>query len=179
MGASAGKLERQLVSRSVRTRVSISSAISPSPSATTCTALPEPRRAMLAKPKRQATPTRPRNRFSACTRPQAATASAATVPTTPAQTYSASRHSPACQISSPRVASTAGPYSASRCGSIGPRSRRNTRSGGTSRSRSSGGSPKPSRVTKPVASAGRIGRQDGGGNSVALTSGPSTPLNPY
>ena len=146
---------------------------------TTCTALPDPRRAMLASPNRQATPTRPRSRPSACTKPQAASASAATVPVTPAQTYSASRHSPACQISSASVAATAGPYSASKRGLTGPRSRRSTRSGGTSRSRSSGGRPKPSRVTKPVASAGRIGCQDGAGSSPLPSSWPSTPLKPY
>ena len=152
--------------------VNISSAIKPRPSATTCTALPDPRRAMLASPNRQATPTRPRSRPSACTkapgrqrqrrhrapsRRRRRTAPAA-IPRLPDQQRQ-------CR------AATAGPY-ASKRGLTGPRSRRSTRSGGTSRSRSNGGRPKPSRVTKPVASAGRISCQDGAGSSPLPSSWP-------
>ena len=42
-----------------------------------------------------------------------------------------------------------------------------------------GGNPKPSKVTKPVTSAGSTGCQDGAGNTVWLSSCPSSPFRPY
>ena len=146
--------------RSVRTRVNISSAIKLQTQRDHLhSRYLDPRRAMLTaqiarppRPDRAADPAlapSPRPPAPApppCPSPRRRRTAPAAIP----------RFARSAAPVSPRMA---GPYSASKRGLTGPRSRRSTRSGGISRSRSNGGRPKPSRSrNRSPAPAGSVAR---------------------
>ena len=104
LGASLGKLSRQVSIRSFLTRVRSINTIRPSPKATTWITLSRPRRFKLASPYRQATPATPRNRPVALTSSQPARPSTTNEPAVPAAIPSTSLMSRIIHCRSARTA---------------------------------------------------------------------------
>ena len=168
MGASGGRLARQLRIRSPRTTVNKSSAIRPNASAPICRLDANARRRRLARPKRHVTP-RWGKRFNSASNSHAAPAATSSSPATPPTMISPACTSRACTpIKSATVAAPAAYASTPPARGRG-RSRRNTRNGGTLASATSGGSAKPNSNRNPVANAATPGSHEGAGNSVATT----------
>ena len=123
----------------------------PRPNATIWITLLAGRLEIFASPKRHATPTRPRRRSSNRMSTQAASASSSSVARIPPSTVATSLISLICQYNSADMQIRTARYTIQPLIGLVPASLRNTRSGGTRRSASNGGSAKPISITIPVA----------------------------